>query len=243
MNATAAQWIGCREHQEDAYNVKHFPEGTLAIVCDGMGGHCCGDLAAAAAVAAFTKAFTASVSCRKEVPARLHSALTAANEAVGRIFAGSSQYGGTTLTALYASGTLLWWVSVGDSPLMLWRGNHLQRLNADHSFRSVYEEYAHQGAISFTEAMSQGHMLRSALTGEEIPMVDLPHRAHILLPGDRLVLASDGVEHLFFSSLLSNDARQALSSPFTQSAAAVVEACRALGDPYADNTTVVLLEV
>lgn len=243
MNATAAQWIGCRDHQEDAYDVQHFPEGTLAVVCDGMGGHCCGDLAATTAVAAFTQAFTASFSRREEIPACLHVALMAANAAVGRLFAGGTQYGGTTLTALYASGSLLWWVSVGDSPLMLWRGNHLQRLNADHSFRSVYEEFAHKGAISFTEAMSQGHMLRSALTGEDIPMMDLPRRAHILLPGDRLVLASDGVEHLLFTSLLSNNARQALSSPFTQAAAAVVEACRAIGDPYADNTTVVLLEV
>lgn len=242
MNATVAQWIGCRDHQEDAYDVKHFPEGTLAIVCDGMGGHCCGDLAAKTAAKTFTEAFAAS-SCREEIPACLQSALLTANEAVGRIFADGTQYGGTTLTAVYASGALLWWVSVGDSPLMLWRGNHLQRLNADHSMRSVYEEFAHQGAISFKDAMSHGHMLRSALTGEEIPMTDLSSRAHILLPGDRLVLASDGVEHLLFTPLLSNEARQALSSPFEQAAAAVVEACLAIGDPYADNTTVVLLEV
>lgn len=243
MNATAAQWIGCRDHQEDAYGVKHFPGGTLAIVCDGMGGHCCGDLAAKTAAAAFAGVFAAPPSDQEEVPERLHAALMAANEAVGRIFAGGTQYGGTTLTALYASGSLLWWVSVGDSPLMLWRGNHLQRLNADHSMRAVYEEFAHQGAISFKDAMSQGHMLRSALTGEEIPMVDLSRRAHILLPGDRLVLASDGVEHLLFTPLLSTEAKLALSSPFTQAAAAVVEACRAIGDPYADNATVVLLEV
>lgn len=243
MNATVSQWIGCRDHQEDAYTVKHFPEGTLAVVCDGMGGHSCGDLAAKAAVVAFTEAFSASAAGQEEIPQRLRSALFEANEAVGRIFAGSSQYGGTTLTALYASGSLLWWVSVGDSPLLLWRGNHLQRLNADHSMRSVYEEFANVGAISYKEAIAQGHTLRSALTGEKIPMVDLSHRAHILLPGDRLVLASDGVEHLFFSPLLSDDARQALSAPFMQAAASVVEACRALADPCADNTTVILLEV
>lgn len=240
MNATAAQWIGCRDHQEDAYAVKHLPEGTLAVVCDGMGGHSCGDLSAKAAVEDFVRCFTDSPP-GLAVPERLSLALAAANEAVGRIFAGTELYGGSTLAAVWVSGPRMWWVSVGDSPLLLWRGNHLQRLNADHSLRSIYEQFVYDGTLSFKEAMSQGHMLRSALTGEQIALVDLPPRAHILLPGDRLLLTTDGVEQLLLAPLLSDDARHALSAPFEQSAIAVIEACHALGDPCADNTTVVVL--
>lgn len=241
MNAAVAQWIGCREHQEDVCVVRHFSEGTLAVVCDGMGGHSCGDVAAETAAETFIGTF-AEMPSEDSVPERFQAALTAANEAVGRLFEGSSLYGGCTLTALYASVSLLWWVSVGDSPLMLWRAKHLHRLNADHSMRAFYEGCVREGSMSLAEALSHGHVLRSALTGEALRLVDLPTQARILLPGDRLVLATDGVEKLLFSPVLSDAARRALSAPFPDAAASLVEACRALNDECADNTTVIVLD-
>ncbi len=243
MNVHVAQWLGCRERQEDAYAVRHFPHGVLAVVCDGMGGHEMGGMASRTAAAAFTEAFAAREGAEESMPERLRAALADTNSAVGEAFAEQGSYGGTTLLAAYIGRGLLWWVSVGDSPLLLWRAGRLSRLNADHSLRPVYLEYARNGLFSYEEAMNEGHTLRSAVTGEELRLVDAPDSPRPLLPGDRLVLASDGVDALLLLPTLPDATRRLLTEPGGSLAARVVEGCRALGDPHADNVTVVTMEL
>lgn len=242
MNAVVAQWIGRRDHQEDAYAVRHLPDGTLAIVCDGMGGHDCGDAASRTAAEAFVEHFS-TLPADQPVRQRLQASLEAANAAVAALFAENGLFGGTTLAAIFVTRMQLWWVSVGDSPLMLWRQRKLQRLNEDHSMRGFYMEYVRSGLMGPKEAMMQGHVLRSAVTGSQMDRVDLPPRPCILLPKDRVVLATDGVENLLMLPVLAPQTQTVLSSPHLSSAAAIVEACQALNDPVADNTTVIVLDV
>lgn len=240
MNAYVAQWIGTRAHQEDAYLVRHFPTGTLAVVCDGMGGHQCGDVAAAAAVQAFVEDFAGA----NDLPVRerLLRALDAANKAVGRIFSqkGEDAYGGCTLLGVFIGGGVLRWVSVGDSPLMLWRRGHLLFLNEEHSMRSLYRQYGQFNA----EEETLGHVLRSAVTGETIPLVDAPQMPFPLIPGDRIILASDGVEHVLRPGMAPAAVKLVMQpSDSHNPATALVEACRAAADSSADNVTVVTLDV
>lgn len=242
MNANIAQSIGCRQHQEDSYGVKFYPDGVLAVVCDGMGGHQHGTMASRVAVQAFTDDFSASCTGDLPVVARLQRALDAANAAVKCAFCGVGGYGGTTLVAAYVSSGLMWWVSVGDSPLLLWRGGRLLRLNADHSLRAVYMEYVQTGVLSYEEAMSQGHLLRSALTGDKIAMVDVSSAPHPLLPGDRLILASDGVDDVLLPRVLSAEVKNMLDSRAKPLSSQIIAACEALNDPAADNATAVCLD-
>ncbi len=242
MNAHVAQWLGRRERQEDAYAVRHFPSGLLAVVCDGMGGHHLGDLAAKTAAATFMDAFAAAG--EEMVPAaRLRHALASANDAVRAAFTERDSFGGTTLLAAFVTPVALWWVSVGDSLLLLWRHQRLQRLNEDHSMRPVFEKLATSGCLSHRDAMAQGHRLRSAVTGDELTLVDLRTAPYPLLPGDRLVLATDGADNLLQPFCLVESTRALLAERSDSLAACLVEACRAMNEPTADNTTIISVDL
>ena len=92
MRIHVAQWIGKRVDMEDAYALRHFPGGSLAVVCDGMGGHDCGLQAAELASRAFVKAFEAAND--KVTSQRLLESLNRANDAVGEYFQKRGLYGG-----------------------------------------------------------------------------------------------------------------------------------------------------
>ena len=246
MNINIAQWIGKRGEQEDAYAYRHYPEGCLAVVCDGMGGHDCGSLAAATAAEAFIEAFDDVQG--ESLSARLRGALDRANLAVGDLFRKRGSFGGTTLLAVYCSGGVLWWVSVGDSPLLLWRHGRLLRLNADHSMRAIYagnrggKAYGVDYVDSVTAAF--GHSLRSAVTGEHLTMVDAPPTPYPLLPGDRIILSSDGVDELLLQTPMPPTTHELLDKrgEGVNLSAEIVEACKQLNDPNADNVTVLSMD-
>ncbi len=240
VNAVISQWIGKREHQEDAYLVRHYPAGTLAVVCDGMGGHQFGNVASQTAVKAFVEAF--SEDDEGPVSLRLRDALDAANDAVREVFNQAEAFGGTTLVAAFIGGGVLWWISVGDSPLYLWRHGRLIRLNEDHSLRSVYMQYVKAGSLTFEEALNMGHSLRSAVTGDELVIVDAPMTPYPLLPGDRVLLTSDGSDDLLYTPVLTDTVRNLMEDRSGSLSARVVEACRALNTPYADNVTVISMD-
>lgn len=235
-----SQWHGKREHQEDAYRVRHYPGGTLAVVCDGMGGHMFGDVASATAAETFADTFEQESG--SPVAERLQFALDAANDAVARVFAAAGAFGGTTLTAVFIGAGVLWWISVGDSPLYLWRHGRLMRLNEDHSMRAVYMQYVHSGSLTYEEAKHAGYSLRSALTGEPPALVDLPAVPYPLLPGDRIVLTTDGADDLLDTPFVSDALRRIFDEREGNLSSRIVAACEALNNPYADNVTVICMD-
>ena len=239
VKVNAAQWIGRRVRQEDAYAVRHFPQGTLVVVCDGMGGHACGSKAAEIASKSFADRFDGAKG--DSVSERMRDALNRANQSVGEFFAKERAYGGCTLLAVYLSSGVLWWTSVGDSPLLVWRRGRLMRLNADHSLRAVYEQMLRDTGASDI-GISQAHSLRSAVTGEKIPLVDAPPTPYLLLPGDRIIMGSDGMDDLLLSGTLPDTTKEILDRRGNNLAVELVKACEELDLPEADNVTVLTID-
>lgn len=123
---------------------------------------------------------------------------TAANPALngmGTTFVGVTLKGVDAQTGTNAN---LEWVSVGDSPLYLYRGGEIALLNEDHSLAPALDLLAAEGTITVEAARNdpRRHMLRSAVTGEEFDMIDLSRKPLALETDDVIVLASDGVHTL-----------------------------------------------
>ncbi len=211
----------------------------VAILADGMGGHAGGALASREVCESLVTAYAGAEGDKRD---RLIAALAAANDAIATkvdqnpMLAGM----GSTLVGVVFSNEGVEWVSVGDSPLMLYRRGEIALLNEDHSLAPELDRMAEAGSITAEDARRdpRRHMLRSAVTGDEIDLVDISRRPLAVEPGDYVILASDGLQTLDSSeverivSAYANDGAQAVAN-------ALIRAVEAVRDPHQDNATVV----
>jgi PPM family protein phosphatase len=134
------------------------------------------------------------------------------------------------------------WVSVGDSPLLLWRRGEIALLNEDHSLAPDLDRLAAAGKMTASEARRdpRRHMLRSAVTGDDIDLVDISRKPLVLEPGDYVILASDGLQSLDNAeierivSAYGADGAKSVAS-------ALIRTIDQLREPHQDNATVVVV--
>lgn len=216
--------------------------GALAVLADGMGGHKGGALASRTVCDGFLLAATSRAS--GSVYERLQCALSAANEALAAKVDDNPQLSGMGSTLIGAAFTEhgVEWISVGDSPLYLYRRGEVAVLNADHSMAPEIDRLVEAGRLTPAQAQRdpRRHMLRSAVTGDEIDMIDISQRPLALEAGDYVILASDGLESLDACEIgriiqgYAGDGPQAV-------ARALIRAVENLREPHQDNATVIVV--
>ena len=214
-----------------------------AVLCDGMGGHIGGAIASRTATETFLPTLLLS---EGSVGERLLHALEQSNIAITDQINRDPTFNGmgSTLVGIEVDTDGLWWVSVGDSLLYLWRDGEIVSLNADHSLAPEIDKLASTGKITWAAAHAdpRRHYLRSALTGDEIEMIDLAERAAPLLEGDVIVLASDGINTLDPLSIARSIATTA-SAGAASIATQLIANVDAAREPHQDNTTIVAIRV
>ncbi len=244
ISHASGQSLGKRERQEDdlAYvdGDTLAPDGNhpVALVADGMGGHAAGDVASRAAVRGFVQAY----GTHGRAPDRLQSALDRANAAIGEEVDRDAALSGmgATLVAAAVTEQGLHWISVGDSPLYLFRGGRLERLNEDHSMRPVIARLLKEDpdAASY---YSPNHLL-SALMGGHIEKTDAPATPRPLKAGDIVLVATDGLETLDEQETAALIAEHRAAGPQAVRDALLL-AVEAKDDPRQDNTSLFVIEV
>ena len=242
----AAQQIpGGREYQEDDYGLIEPGDpdadgSEVLLIADGMGGHVSGDMASRTVVKTFVETYH---STDGPVPDRLRACLNAANDALVEAIKENPELEGmgSTVIAAVVSQHGLDWISVGDSPLWLFRDGKLRRLNADHSMAPVLANLVAVGRMTEEEAATdpKRHALRSAVMGDEIHMIDVSSQPVAIRKSDRLLLASDGLmtlEDEEIAGILQN----MQDAPLSEVADALIHAVEEVGHPNQDNATVLL---
>ncbi len=217
------------------------PDHVVAVLADGMGGHTGGALASRMACERFVASFVAR---HGSISDRLRDALDDSNSALAEKVESDPVLSGMgcTLVGVVVGVGGVEWVSVGDSPLYLYRGGEIALLNEDHSLAPELDRLAEAGKITREEAREdpRRHMLRSAVTGEELDLIDQSKQPLQLLPEDYIILASDGLQTLENSEIerivtaYAGDGAEAV-------AAALIRSVEALRDPHQDNATVVVV--
>jgi protein phosphatase len=215
--------------------------GLTAVLADGMGGHAGGAVASEIASTAFLESFATSAA---ETRVSLAAALEDANVALAARASLSPHLAGMGCTLIGAAfgPEGLDWISVGDSPLYLVRGGGILRLNEDHSLAPEIDRLVASGRMREDMARMdpRRHVLRSALMGGEIELVDRSRTPLALQPGDVVILASDGIHSIPEAEI----ARIAATAATPDAAAeALIAAVAAAGDRHQDNTTVVVVRI
>ncbi len=186
-----------RENNEDAIDVKVFPEMTVAIVADGMGGQQAGEVASKRAIEVIPRELRKSLSAAPgadAVKTTVKRAIVQANEeimAMGALDRELKNMGTTVVLAMWRKGGELYIAGVGDSRAYLIRGKKITQLTVDHSLAQALVQ---AGTISAADAKE--HKFKNVLwkylgtrevgDGPDIHTETLQH-------GDRVLLCSDGL--------------------------------------------------
>ena len=243
----ARQIPGKREYQEDDYGLLDGrdlgldgSEHTMLLVADGMGGHVGGATASGLLSKTVVEAYPQASG---PIVDRLRECLEAANKAIADAIAENPEldHMGSTLVAAVVSSEGLNWISVGDSPLWLFREGKLERLNADHSMAPVLADLVAAGRMTAEEAAQdpRRHSLRSAVMGDDIHLVDVSSQPVAVQKSDRLLLASDGLMTLSDQEVEAI-LKKTQDAPLEDRVAALIQAVEEAEHPHQDNTTVLL---
>lgn len=242
---------GQRETQEDAIAARMFDASAAGyvVIADGMGGHDAGEVASEMVVAAWRDALDVELEAetlneRSAIDAlplaamQANAAIAAHNEEQGESF-----NMGATLLGILLLGHRVYWISIGDSPLFLFRDGTLSQVNEDHSMAPVIDEKLAAGEITEAEAKHMDrNQLTSVIIGGGIPKVDCPEEPLLVSPSDILILASDGLQYLGDNEIQSvlKEHGQALAQDIAE---ALLAAVLAKGDPDQDNLSIAVAKL
>jgi protein phosphatase len=238
-----------RRENEDSFCV--VPDLGLYVVADGMGGHAAGEVASRLAVKTIRECMGKYMRGEATLPpgealgsgsreaAYLLSSIQRANRAIFEMASQRPEYGGmgTTIVAALAHERIVNLAYVGDSRIYRIRDGQIVQVSRDHS---VVQQHVDQGILSAEEAQRAHyrHMITRALglkDAVEVDLTDLP-----AMPGDLLLLCSDGLSDLLKDSEILA-AVAAHTTDLEQGCRALVERANTKGGD--DNITVLLIRV
>ena len=247
------------KNNEDRYAVSAFQLDNhhkpapvlLALLCDGIGGHRAGEVAAEMAVNRISQRIAESDGSHPT-----HILEDAVQEASQEIYARAqsnlNQRGmGSTLACAWIIGRRVFTATIGDSRIYLLRQGMIHQLSTDHTW---IQEALANGLITPEQVKGHpnAHVIRRYLGSNIPPQPDLrlylapgegdqrarANQGLMLGPGDVVLLCTDGLSDLLSDSEIMN---MLYGRSLQQASAALVElACQRGGH---DNITVILMGV
>ncbi|HYH05268.1 MAG TPA: protein phosphatase 2C domain-containing protein [Bacillota bacterium] len=234
----SSQILGSRDEQEDSYATVVNSNGVLAVLADGMGGYSSGKQASGLVVQTFVDEFET-----KEIDSIenfFHNTSLLCNKKILSVT--KEEKIGSTLAAVRVDKGYLNWISIGDSAIILFREGELSNLNKKHIFQSMLEEQYQSGKISKREVLNnpKKKRLTSYIGYEGLREIEVNKRAFKLLPGDRVILCSDGV----YNSMTEVEIEEILAMNLKPEKAAekITRDIAAKNHHHQDNATIIILD-
>ena len=193
-----------RENNEDAIDVKQFPDLTLCLVADGMGGQAAGEIASKRATEVVPRELKKNLTPDVDPDSAktvIRNAVVQANSeiiAMGALDRDLRNMGTTVVMAVWRKEKEMFVTGVGDSRAYLIRDGNIEQVTVEHSLAQALVE-----SKTIRPEEAREHRFRNVLwkylgTKEvgEGPEV----KAVAIQPADRFVLCTDGL-----SGVVSDD--------------------------------------
>lgn len=187
-----------RENNEDSIEVKSFPEMTVCLVADGMGGQAAGEIASKRAVEVIPRELRRNLQPQvgqDDACKVVRRAVVQANEeiiAMGALDRDLKNMGTTVVLTVWRKGSSVMYVAgVGDSRCYLVDGQKIKQLTVDHSLAQALVE-----AKTISEEEAREHRFRNVLwkyLGSKEVGEGPEVRVEKLRSGDRYLLCTDGL--------------------------------------------------
>ena len=186
-----------RENNEDSLDIKQFPDLTVMVVADGMGGQAAGEIASRRSVEIIPRELRKNLTPNlnlEGVKSVTRRSIVQANEeimAMGALDKDMKNMGTTVVVAIWRKGAELYVAGVGDSRAYLVRNKKIQQLTVDHSLAQALVE-----ARTISPAEAKDHRFKNVLwkylgskeVGEGPEVGVIPLQA-----GDKFLLCTDGL--------------------------------------------------
>jgi protein phosphatase len=228
----------------------------LAIVSDGIGGHRAGEVAARMTVEGIAAAVKAAPPQGLPAETLRDAIIQASDQIYHQAEAEPEQRGmGATCACAWVVGNRLYTAWVGDSRIYLARAGSIFQLTTDHTW---IQEAIENGSITAEQARSHpnAHVIRRYLGSKAPVLPDLRMRLKVvesdaqaeanqgllLLPGDQILLCSDGLTDLVGENELLTALQAASQGPAAPTEA--VDQLIGLANERGghDNITVIVLQ-
>jgi protein phosphatase len=198
-----------RENNEDAIDVKVFPDMTVCLVADGMGGQAAGEVASKRAIEIVPRELKKHLGPNvgnDETKNIIRRSIVQANEEIMAMAALDRELknmGTTIVVTVWRKGSsLIYATGMGDSRVYQIRGKQITQLTVDHSIAQALVE-----AKTISAAEARVHRYRNVLwkylgsnevgEGPEVKTVQLQ-------AGDRFLLCTDGLSGVVSDEQLLN---------------------------------------
>lgn len=234
-----AQSRGARDYQEDSFGYtpldRAASEGFVAVVADGMGGLAAGDKVSAYAVSALL-GMSGLIQGKEQVHAKFRQTVSMINREV--VLGGTG--GGCTLAAVFCRGDGVYWCSVGDSRIYLFRSGAVFQLSEDGDYQNQLLDSVIANEMTFAAmaANEKKDSLVQYIGSKTEPQADVNIRPLIPRSGDKLLICSDGV----YNALTDEEMSRAMAYPAMQAANALASAIVSKNYSNQDNNTAIVLE-
>lgn len=237
--------VGKRKSQQDSFGISDLDadmiqqKGILAVVADGMGGLSAGEKASMATVISALNYFDTNK--MENIPEKLHEMIENANEQVKEVVGITKGQSGSTIVCVHIIDHQMFFVSVGDSRILLIRDGEVCQLNREHNYEADLLEMVQDGRLTMEEALQdpQKDALTSYIGIDCLERIDQNLEEIELYEGDRILLITDGV----YNTLSDAEILSSMEYSAGRAMMHIEMQIEAKNRPNQDNYTAVLIEI